>query len=50
MVIFENITPQILIQDELIKLNDYKDSLLETVSHDLRTPLNAITSAIHSIQ
>lgn len=34
-------TDKILHIAELKELNNYKDQLLATVSHDLKTPLNA---------
>jgi signal transduction histidine kinase len=34
---------------ELKKLNDYKDELLASVTHDLRTPLNSIKASLISV-
>ncbi len=36
--------------DRLNKLNDYKDVMLATITHDLRTPLNSILIMINLAQ
>ena len=49
MVTLVNVTEQVNYKIELKKMNDYKDKLLSTVSHELKTPVNSAMSSFYSI-
>lgn len=48
LIILSDITSKIKLQN-LKEINDYKDILLATVSHDLRTPINSIICYLEMI-
>ena len=49
MVSLMNVTEQVKYKMELKKLNDYKDELLSTVSHELKTPIGLVAGSFESI-
>jgi signal transduction histidine kinase len=48
MIMLTDVTLKIKFQNELQRLNNYKDELLATVSHDLKTPLNGIITILEA--
>ena len=49
ILIIQDVTKSIMFEQQLQKLNQYKDEILASVTHDLRTPLNSINAILVSV-
>ncbi len=48
MIMLNDVTLKKKYENELMRLSNYKDELLATVSHDLKTPLNGILTILEA--
>lgn len=49
MVIMNNVNER-LMRERLIEIEQYKDTVIDTISHNLKTPLNCILAPLESIK